>query len=573
MRHVGRVGARRTDGGAVRADRPDFQQSFVDRRHFRAVGRPCGTAAAARIDANGRVRHLPEGRALAVGGDDIDLVGALTEAFGIKFGERNGDIFAVRRPAGFARLGQRCLEPCDLATGHVDREQARHAPAPVHVDRGDALAIGGPCRAERLGGHVGKLPVLAGIEIANPQLGQAAALIGGVGQLAAIGRPAWVGLHRVVFREVFRRAACCRGNVKVAQRYEGNCLAVGRNGGFQDAERLARSHAVPVALGAGICGARHFQMGGEGDGFGLRTNTHTAALADQAIRRVGIAAALPPGQAEGKDIFVAGHRHAIDFQMAALGVGDDIGELAGGAKGRRVGTAGHFFQQRFGAVGKAGRPDRVFIVAGGGIGDGLAVRRPCGQAVLIAVGRDLAERAADKVDGPDIIAGCALGRAVGREGERLAIGRPCRFAIVICAGRDGARIGAVRLHRPQVIIAVAIGEIGELFAIGGPDRLARVVEIIGDAPGRAALCRDQPEAALHIDRERAAIGRKRHRHGRPFMHIDADDGRAARRGERGGVQSGKLGLRVGGRNQYSHERRAIKQCFHSISPARPSLMI
>src|SRR5205807_7183972 len=92
-----------------------------------------------------------------------------------------------------------------------------------------------------------------------------------------------------------------------------------------------------------------------------------------------------------------------------------------------------------------------------------------------------------------------------------AVVRPDRFAIVERSPGELVLGGTVGRHRPDVVAAVAVSEEGDPLAIGGPGRLARVVVEIRDALRRAAGRWQRPDAALHIDGERAAVWRHRQR--------------------------------------------------------------
>src|SRR3546814_4113548 len=71
------------------------------------------------------------------------------------------------------------------------------------------------------------------------------------------------------------------------------------------------------------------------------------------------------------------------------------------------------------------------------------------------------------------------------------------------------QVGAVRGNRPDVKIAGTIGLEGDSRTIGGPVRLAEIVEITCQTPGQATTDRHCPQDAEQIERNHAAIGRDR----------------------------------------------------------------
>ncbi len=173
-------------------------------------------------------------------------------------------------------------------------------------------------------------------------------------------------------------------------------------------------------------------------------------------------------------------------------------------------------------------------VAGGHERDVGVVGRPARHRVLGRVGRQLPQRPAGKLEDPDVVVAAQRVAAIGRERDARSVVRPHRLTVVEGALGELALVRSVGSDRPQVVAAVAIGEKGDGAPIGRPGRLARVVEHVGDARGRAAGGRERPDAALEIDGQRAAIGRDRHRHRRAFRDRDVDGGggRHSRRARR-----------------------------------------
>ena len=461
-------------------------------------------------------------------------------------------MFAVGRPAGAAGLAQRSLKAGDLAGRDIDHAQAGNAPAPVDIDIGDPRAVMRPGGTQRLGVDVGQPAILAGLHVADPQLWQAAALVGGIDQALAIGRPGRIGVERAILGQILRHPALGRHDIEIAERGKGDAAAIWRQGRVDNAQRLARRSRIPVALGAGVAGLHHLQRGGEVDGRQARA----LAAADLAVGHI-IIAALPPGHTEGEDILGAADGLAIDFETAPLRVLHHIGKLAAGAEGRGIDLALHLLQQAFLPIGE-GRDIKGGLGAiRPGIGDARAVGRPAGHAILAPVAANLLHRAAGDVQRPNVV----IAAAVGREGNRLAIGRPGRLAIIIGALGQLAHLAAVRLDRPEIIIAVAIGKIGEARTVRRPDRLAGIVEIVGDPLRLAAAGRDDPQAPLKVHGQPFAVGRHRHRHRRAFMHIEGNRGLAAGRGQIGGLSIGLDGAR-----RQQGQRQKLEGRFHRIDP-------
>ncbi len=139
----------------------------------------------------------------------------------------------------------------DLAGGDIDDRYTGSAPHPIHVEKCDALPVGGPRRAHRLGGQMGELTILPGLQIADPQLKQIAAFVRRIDQLVSIGRPCRVRIKILVFRDVLGLAPDGH-RIDVAEGCERDLLAIRRKHGPHDAKSLAGSGGVEVALAPGI---------------------------------------------------------------------------------------------------------------------------------------------------------------------------------------------------------------------------------------------------------------------------------------------------------------------------------
>ncbi len=196
---AGRVGdfgghvARWAERFARARDRPHGELAFVDSGHFFAIGRPDGTAAAARIDGEVGDGGVPF--VVAAGcGDGQNLVGAFAKTFRIGRDHGEGDAFAVGRPGGRAGAEEGVVNFGDVAGGDIYHRKAGGAPHAVDIEEGDLLAVGGPGGAHRLGGEFGELAVLTGLEVVNPELKKVAAFVGRIDELVAIGRPGGVGV-------------------------------------------------------------------------------------------------------------------------------------------------------------------------------------------------------------------------------------------------------------------------------------------------------------------------------------------------------------------------------------------
>ena len=518
-------------GSPAGRHRPHREHAFVDRGHLGAVGRPRRTASAARVDRHQRLRREPLVVVQRGRRHRQDLVGAFAEALGHRRDAGDREAFAVGRPGRRARLRQRVVDLGDLAARHVDHRHLRDAPHAVDVEEGDPRAVRRPRRALRLRRQVGEAAAAARLHVADPELQVLAVLVGGVGQLRAVGRPRGLGVERGVLGQVHRLAAD-RHHVDVADRGKRDLLAVGRDHRVHDAEHLARRDRGEVALAprVGRRRARHLQGRAELDR--LRRAAVDAAFADLAVRDVVEVLGVGPRRAEGEHVLAAGDRLAADLVARRLGTaaaaaaaaagGDVIDDLPAGAPRRRVHAPRGTRRLALGAVGDVHRPHRLAVVAGRGEGDLLVVGRPGRHVVVGGVLRQLAELPAPHVEGPDVVVAAERVAAVRREGDARAVVRPGRLAIVEGAPRQLVLVRSVRRDRPQVVAAVTVGEEGNPFAVGRERRLARVVEDVGDAGGGAAGGRQRPDAALQIDRERAAIRRDRHGHRRPFVHRDVD---------------------------------------------------
>ncbi len=116
--------------------------------------------------------------------------------------------------------------------------------------------------------------------------------------------------------------------------------------------------------------------------------------------------------------------------------------------------------------------------------DARAVRRPdrvevlplpvLAGAVLPGQTRQPARAAAGHGDGPDPVRapGHRITTALGTEGEGAAVGRPGGRAVVERAVGERAQAGAVRVHHPEVEGTAAVGAHRHLAAVGGEHRAA-----------------------------------------------------------------------------------------------------
>ncbi len=286
---------------AVGGDRPHMQQPAVHRRHLRTVGRPRGPGAAAGVDRLAGDRREPLAcRRRAVrrrfGGEDVDLVAALAEAFRVRRHQRHRDGAPVRRPARVARLRQRRLHAGDLAAVHLDHRDASHAPAPVHVEEGDPATVGRPGRAQRLGGQMGELAVRSAGEVADPQLRQVAALVRGIDKAAAVGCPCRIGIQETVAGDIAWRPSEWL-QIDVAECGEGELAAVRRQRRLDDARGAARRGRIEIARTSRILRAGHLQGRVEGH-RGCRRG-RAGAVADQAVGHVVEALATPRTRGTG----------------------------------------------------------------------------------------------------------------------------------------------------------------------------------------------------------------------------------------------------------------------------------